>query len=386
MAAGWWHAARRMRRSIFTEAHEAFRLEAAAFVTSRVVPNLDAWAAAGGFTRSLFTDAGDAGLTCLDGPADVGGRGLDDFRFNQLLCEALHHGGEAGAAWALVTHSDICAPYLYALATPEQRQRWLPGVCTGRQILAIAMSEPSTGSDLAAITTTAIRRGDHYVVNGSKTFISNGVSADLVIVAVKTDPSQRHRGMSLLVVEAGMAGYSVGRALDKVGLRTQDTAELHFADVEVPVENLLGGEGEGFYLLMRNLPRERLIMAVAGLALGRAAFDRTVATLRGGGGGQALRFRVAELASALEVTETYLDQCVLAVNAGTLSAADAAAAKWWATEVGKRVTESCFQLVADPARRDLVCFANDARVQTIYGGTNEIMKGIVAGEIVGKGS
>lgn len=371
---------RRVRRAIFTADHDRFRAEARAFVASHVEPHLASWVVAGGFERSLFNEAGAAGLLCLDAPAAFGARGLADFRYNQLLCEELHHAGEAGAAWALVTHSDICAPYLWSLGTPEQQARWLPGVCDGRSILAIAMSEPSTGSDLAAITTTAIRRAHHYVVNGSKTFISNGVSADLVIVAVKTDPSQRHKGMSLLVVERGMAGYSVGRALDKIGLRTQDTAELRFDDAEVPVDNLLGGEGEGFYLLMRNLPRERLIMAVAGLALGRAAFDRTVEALRGsGGGGQALRFRMAELSSALTVTETYLDQCVLAVNAGSLSAADAAAAKWWATEVGKRVADACVQLVADPARTDLARFANDARVQTIYGGTNEIMK-----EIVGK--
>ena len=359
-----------------TADESAFRDRARAFVADRVVPNLDAWTARGGFGRELFHDASTAGLLCLDGPPAFGGGGGVDFRRNAVLCDELHRAGDAGAAWALVTHAEICAPYLWSIGTPEQQERWLGDVCTGRSILAIAMSEPATGSDLASIGTTAERIGDRYVLHGAKTFISNGVSADLVIVAVRTDRTERHRGLSLLVVERDTPGFGVGRALRKVGLRTQDTAELHFDGAEVPVGNLLGAEGEGFYLLMRNLPRERLVMAVAGLSLAQACFDRTVARI-GRPVGQHARFRFAEMHTALQVGWTYLDRCVAAVDAGGFDAADAAAAKWWATDVGQRITEGCFDLLGDPTAADIGRFVDDARVQPIYGGTNEIMKEIV---------
>jgi len=360
-----------------TAAEAAFRSRARTFVEEQVVPNLDAWTARGGFTRSMFLDAAAAGLLCLDGPESFGGGGGGvGFRRNAVLCDELHRAGDAGAAWALVTHAEICAPYLWSLGTAEQQDRWLADVCTGRSVLAIAMSEPGTGSDLASITTTAERRGDRYVVRGTKTFISNGVSADLVIVAVRTDPTERHRGVSLLVVERDTPGFGVGRALHKVGLRTQDTAELFFDGAEVPAANLLGAEGEGFYLLMRNLPRERLVMAVAGLSLAQACLDRTLERIPRPVG-QHARFRLVEAATALQVGWTYLERCVAAVDAGTFDGADAAAAKWWATDIGCQVTETCFQLLGDPAATDVARFVDDARVQPIYGGTNEIMKEIV---------
>lgn len=354
----------------------AFRTRARSFVTDRIVPNLPAWTAAGGFGRELFHDAAAAGLLCLDGPAAYGGGGGADFRQNAVLCDELHRAGDAGAAWALVTHAEICAPYLWSIGTAEQQERWLGDVCSGRSVLAIAMSEPATGSDLASIGTTAERVGDRYVLHGAKTFISNGVSADLVIVAVRTDRTERHRGLSLLVVERDTPGFGVGRALRKVGLRTQDTAELHFDGAEVPVGNLLGAEGDGFYLLMRNLPRERLVMAVAGLSLAQACFERTLERLERPAG-QHARFRLAEMHTALQVGWTYLDRCVAAVEAGGFDAADAAGAKWWSTDVGQRVTEGCFQLLGDPAASDIGRFVDDARVQPIYGGTNEIMKEII---------
>jgi alkylation response protein AidB-like acyl-CoA dehydrogenase len=291
----------------------------------------------------------------------------------------------AGLGWTL--HNDICLPYFLSLCTDEQQSRWLPGICSGELVTAVAMTEPGIGSDLASMTTTARRDGDVYVLNGSKTFITNGINADLVVTAVKTDPSERHRGMSLVVVERGMEGFERGRNLDKIGMHAQDTAELFFTDVRVPVANRLGDEGAGFGYLVTNLPQERLSIAATGVAAARAAFDQTLAYVKERhafgqpvGSFQNSRFRMAEMATEIEIAQTFVDRCVLALNAGELSAEEAAMAKWWCTELQGRVADACVQLHGGygymteyPVAR---AFA-DARITRIYGGTTEIMKEII---------
>jgi alkylation response protein AidB-like acyl-CoA dehydrogenase len=290
----------------------------------------------------------------------------------------------------LTLHTDICQPYFLDLTTDEQKQRWLPGIASGELITAVAMTEPGTGSDLAGIAATAVRDGDHYVVNGSKTFITNGINADLVITAVKTDPSQRHSGMSLVVVEAGTPGFERGRNLEKLGLHGQDTAELFFTDVQLPIANLLGEEGQGFLQLVHNLPQERLSIAATGVAAARAALGWTLdyAKTRTAfgqpvGSFQNSRFVLAEMATEVEVAQAYVDKCVVALDEGTLTAEEAAMAKWWCTELQKRVVDRGVQLhggygymLEYPIARAYA----DARITTIYGGTTEIMK-----EIIGRG-
>jgi alkylation response protein AidB-like acyl-CoA dehydrogenase len=293
------------------------------------------------------------------------------------------------AGLGLTLHNDICLPYFLRYCTEEQRQRWLPGIASGELITAVAMTEPGIGSDLASMATTARRDGDQYVVNGSKTFITNGINADLVITAVKTDPSQRHRGMSLLVVERGMPGFERGRNLDKIGMHAQDTAELFFSDVAVPASNLLGEEGAGFLELVTNLPQERLSIAVTGTAAAAQALEWTVAYCKERrafgqpiGSFQNTRFAIAEMHTEVDIARTFLDRCVLALNAGELSAEEAAMAKWWCTELQKRVIDRCVQLHGGYGYMREYPIARayaDARVTTIYGGTTEIMK-----EIIGK--
>jgi alkylation response protein AidB-like acyl-CoA dehydrogenase len=337
--------------------------------------------------RELFLAAGGSGLLAFGAPESYGGGGVDDFRYNMILSEELQRAGVAGAALALTLHNDICLPYFLSLATDEQKARWLPGICSGELITAVAMSESGMGSDLASMRTSALRHGEVYELSGSKTFITNGINADLVIVAAKTDPTLRHQGISLLVVERGMPGFERGRNLDKIGLHSQDTAELFFADVAVPATNLLGEEGRGFLHLVQNLAAERLSMAVSGQAAARQALEWTLAYCAEReafgqpiGSFQHNRFALAEMATEIEVTQTFVDRCVLELNAGNLSAEDAAMAKWWATELQKRTVDRCLQLHGGygymteyPIARAYV----DARVQTIYGGTTEIMKEII---------
>ena len=291
------------------------------------------------------------------------------------------------AATGIGLHNDVCLPYFLHAATEEQKARWLPGICAGTSITAIAMTEPGIGSDLAGMATTAIRDGDHYVVNGSKTFITNGIHADLVVTAVKTDPGQRHKGMSLLVLERGMEGFERGRNLDKIGMHAQDTAELFFTDVQVPVENLLGEEGQGFTWLVRNLPQERLNIAMAAVAAARAAFGWTLEYCKERtafgqpiGSFQNSRFRLAEMATEIEIGQTFVDRCVMALNAGELTAEEAAMAKWWATDLQGRVVDAGVQLHGGYGYMEEYPIARafaDARVTRIYGGTNEIMKEII---------
>jgi alkylation response protein AidB-like acyl-CoA dehydrogenase len=382
-----------VRRAIFDNDHELFRTSFRSFVEAEVAPHHLQWSHDGIVPRELFVEAGKHGFLAMAAPERHGGGGVEDFRYNVIISEELQRAGSGGAGLGITLHNDITLPYLLKLGSDEQKQRWLPGICSGETITAIAMTEPGMGSDLAGMGTSAIRDGDHFVVNGSKTFITNGINADLVIVAVKTDPAQRHAGMSLLVVERGMAGFERGRNLDKIGLHSQDTAELFFNDVHVPVANLLGEEGKGFAHLVDNLPQERLSIAVAGIAAARAALDWTIAyTTERKAFGQPIaafqnsRFVLAELATEVEIGQVFVDRCVEALNAGELTAEEAAMAKWWCTELQNKVADRCLQLHGGygymteyPIAR---AFA-DARVTTIYGGTTEIMKGLIAKKLLG---
>ena len=376
-----------MRRRLFEAEHEAFRGSVRTFLTKEVTPHMEAWDAEGIVPRQLFTTAGAAGFLGMAIPVEFGGGGVADFRFNAVLGEEIMRAGVAGAGLGLSLHNDICLPYFLDLTTEEQQRRWLPGIASGELITAVAMTEPGMGSDLAGMATTARRQSDHYLVNGSKTFITNGINADLVITAVKTDAAQRHQGISLLVVERGMAGFERGRKLVKLGQHAQDTAELFFRDVRVPIDNLLGTQGRGFAHLVDRLPQERLSMAVSAVAAARAALDLTLAYVKERkafgqpiGSFQNTRFRLAEMATEIDIAQAYTDGCVEALNAGELTVADAAKAKWWCTELQGRVVDGCLQLhggygymLEYPIAR---AFA-DARVTRIYGGTTEIMKEVV---------
>jgi alkylation response protein AidB-like acyl-CoA dehydrogenase len=376
-----------MRRTQFTEEHDLFRESFRTFVQREIAPHDLEWNHAGVVPRDLFAKAGAAGFIGMAVPEALGGGGVDDFRYSQVIGEELQYAGVAAAGLGLTLHTDICLPYFLSLATDEQRDRWLPGIASGELITAIAMTEPGIGSDLASMSTTAIRDGDNYVVNGAKTFITNGINADLVITAVKTDPAQKHAGMSLVVVERGMDGFERGRNLDKVGLHAQDTAELFFTDVSVPVANVLGVEGKGFAHLVDNLPQERLSIAVSGVAAAEAAFRWTLDYVkqRTAFGSpvasfQNTQFELAEMRTEIDVTQSFVDRCVEALNEGDLTVEEAAEAKWWCTELQKRTVDRCVQLhggygymLEYPIARAYL----DARVTTIYGGTTEIMKSII---------
>ena len=382
-----------MRRTLYDDDHEAFRASVRTFVEKEITPHVDTWAAAGMVPRELFTAAGRQGFLGMDVPEEYGGGGVADFRFNAVLAEELLRVPDSGAGLGLSLHNDICVPYFLAYCTDEQKRRWLPGIVSGELITAIGMTEPSIGSDLASMATTAIRDGDSYVVNGAKTFITNGISADLVITAVKTDPAQRHRGMSLLVLERDMPGFTRGRNLDKLGQHAQDTAELFFSDVRVPVGNLLGPEeGQGFRQLVTNLPQERLSIAVAAVAAARSALDLTLAYVRERrafgqpvGSFQNSRFVLAEIATEVDIAQHYVDDCVRALNAGELTPVDAAKAKWWTTELQGRAVDRCVQLHGGYGYMNEYPIARafaDARVTRIYGGTTEIMKDLIGRDLV----
>jgi alkylation response protein AidB-like acyl-CoA dehydrogenase len=374
-----------MRRTIFDSEHDMFRATARAFLEKECAPRAAEWERAGETGREVWRKAGAAGLLGWEIPEQYGGSGVHDFRYNAVLAEEIVATGSVGLGFAV--NNDIVMPYLLDLTTEEQKRRWLPGLVTGETITAIAMSEPGAGSDLKAITATATLDGDHYVLNGSKTFISNGQLANLVIVVARTDPDAGHRGISLLVVEEGMAGFERGRKLDKIGAKAADTSELFFADVRVPVANVLGEPGRGFYNLMRNLPTERLGIAVHGVARARRAFELTldyaktrVAFGQPIGEFQANRFALAEIKAKLDVMQVYVDRCIEALVAGELTADEAAQAKLWVTETEWEVLDRCLQLHGGYGyvnEYEIARLWRDGRVQRLYGGTSEIMKEIV---------
>jgi alkylation response protein AidB-like acyl-CoA dehydrogenase len=374
-----------MEQHLYEPVHEEFRALCRTFLAREAVPYHAAWEEAGLVDRDVWRKAGASGLLGLDVPEEFGGGGQHDFRFNAVLDEEIISAGATGLGFGL--HNDVVAPYLTELTTDEQRKRWLPGFCSGDIITAIAMSEPGAGSDLAGVRTSAVRDGDEYVLNGQKTFITNGELADLVVVVARTDPDAGAHGLSLLGVERGTPGFERGRRLDKVGLKANDTAELFFDDCRVPVTNLLGAENQGFYHLMANLPRERLGIAVAAVAAAehilavtldyartREAFGRPIGKF------QHNRFLLAELSTEVTIARTFLNHCVGEHNEGRLSVSDAAMAKWWTTELQNKVADRCLQLHGGygymreyPVARAWL----DSRVQTIYGGTTEIMKEII---------
>ncbi|WP_424211017.1 acyl-CoA dehydrogenase family protein [Streptomyces sp. BI20] len=374
-----------MRRRLFDADHEAFRDTVRAFLAKEVLPHYDRWERDGIVSREVWLAAGRQGLLGLAVPEEYGGGGNPDFRYGVVLAEEFTRAGAPGLAIGL--HNDIVGPYLTSLGTPEQKARWLPGFCSGELISAVAMTEPGAGSDLQGIRTSAEDRGDHWLLNGSKTFISNGILADLVIVAARTTPEGGAHGLSLFVVERDTPGFTRGRNLDKIGQKAQDTAELFFQDVRLPKENLLGTENGAFLHLVTNLPQERMAIAVAAIAAAehlveittryvkeREAFGRPLAKL------QHIRFEIAEMATEAAVTRAFLDRCVTDHVAGELDHVHASMAKWWATELQKRVADRCLQLHGGYGYMSEYRVARafvDGRIQTIYGGTTEIMKEII---------
>jgi long-chain-acyl-CoA dehydrogenase len=376
-----------MRRTLYDDTHELFRESFREFVEREMVPNNERWEEERIVDRSFYRRAGQLGFLCMAAPEEYGGAGADDFRFNAIQAEEIARAGVYASGVGLLTHNDLCLPYILTLTNDEQKARWLPGMCSGDLVAAIAMTEPGTGSDLAAIKTSALRDGDHYVVNGSKTFITNGINSELVIVACKTDPDERHSGMTLLVIEAGMEGFERGRSLEKIGQHAQDTTELFFHDVRVPVENLIGEEGGGFGHLVDKLAQERLSITVGAVAHARAAFELTLAYCKQRtafgkpiASFQANRFKFAEMWTELELAQLAADRQVEARNAGELTPVEAAMTKWWTTELNKRVLDTCLQLHGGYGYMEEYPIARawrDGRVMSIYGGTTEIMKEIV---------
>jgi alkylation response protein AidB-like acyl-CoA dehydrogenase len=373
------------RPSIYEQEHEDFRTSVRTFLEKEVVPFHDEWEKDGQVSREVWTKAGEAGLLCFDVKEEYGGAGVKDFRYNTVVAEEMARVGASGPGFPV--HSDIIVPYISALGTDEQKQRWLPGLVSGELISAIAMTEPGAGSDLQGIRTSAVDKGDHYVLNGSKTFISNGILSDLVIVVCRTDPDAGHKGISLLVVERGMTGFERGRNLDKVGMKAQDTAELFFDNVEVPKENLLGEEGSGFISLMMNLGQERIsiaAMAVAAIehvldislayAKERTAFGKPIGSF------QHNRFVLAEMATHAHIARVFINDCILKLNAGEVDPALASMAKWWTTELQKQVVDAGVQLHGGYGymmEYPIAKAFTDSRIQTIYGGTTEIQKEII---------
>ncbi|WP_327371415.1 acyl-CoA dehydrogenase family protein [Streptomyces sp. NBC_01217] len=374
-----------MQRQIFSEDHDAFRETVRTFLTKEVLPHYEQWEKDGIVSREVWLAAGRQGLLGLAVPEEYGGGGTPDYRYSAVLSEEFTRAGAPGLALGL--HNDIIGPYLTGLATEEQKRRWLPGFCSGEIVTAIAMTEPGAGSDLQGIRTTAEDKGDHWLLGGSKTFISNGILADLVVVVAKTTPEGGAKGLSLIVVERGTEGFERGRNLDKIGQKSQDTAELFFNDVRVPKENLLGERDGAFIHLMTNLAQERLGIAVAGIAAAehlleittqyvkeREAFGRSLSKL------QHIRFEIAEMATECAVTRTFIDRCIVDHSDGKLDAVHASMAKWWATELQKRVADRCLQLHGGYGYMTEYPVAKaftDGRIQTIYGGTTEIMKEII---------
>lgn len=374
-----------MDRTIFDEEHMMFRDAARSFLMKEIGPNAERWAEQEIVDREAFLKAGEQGLLCMWADEKYGGAGVSDFRYEQILLEENARYGDVG--FFIFLHSRLVGPYIGQLGTEEQKARWLPKCVSGENILAIAMTEPGAGSDVSGIRTRAEDRGDHYLLNGSKTFISNGILADLVIVAAKTDPASSH-GLSLLVVERGMPGFERGRNLKKMGMHSQDTAELFFNNVKVPKENLLGEWNRGFYHLMHFLAEERLLSAVGSLANAEAAFAVTLeyASERQVFGKkvaeyQVNRFKFADMRTEMDVAQAFVDNCVMAHNAGKLTADDAAKAKLYATELEDRVTDQCVQLHGGNGYMDeypISRMYTAARVSRIYAGSSEIMREIIA--------
>jgi acyl-CoA dehydrogenase len=376
-----------MRREIFSDEHELFRAELRRFAEAEIAPKVARWNSDGITDRETWKRCGEAGYLGCNAPVEYGGAGAD-FLYDAIIMEELAR--LRAHALMVSLHSDICMPYLTTYATPEQKEKYLRPAIAGDLLLGIGMTEPGTGSDLANVQTRAIRRGDHYVLNGAKTFISNGQIGDLFIVVAKTDPAAKppHKGISLILVEAGAKGFERGRNLDKIGLKGQDTSELFFRDCAVPVENLLGGEGQGFRMLMEKLQQERLSIAVASMASAQRSFDDTLAYVKERhafgqpiGRFQNTQFKLAELATELEVGQAFVDRLLAAHVRGDDVVSEVSMAKWWTTDLQKRMAAECLQLHGGYGFMSETPISGDycdAAVQSIYAGTNEIMKVIIA--------
>jgi acyl-CoA dehydrogenase len=380
-------AAPAVKRTIFEREHNAYRKSFATFLQREVVPNFPDWEAAGIVPRDLFTKMAEHGFLAMAVPEEYGGEGVEDFRYNAVIAEEASYAMVANAIAGPQLHTDIVLPYILKAGTEEQKQRWLPKIANGESILAIAMTEPGTGSDLAAITTRAERDGDYYVINGAKTFITNGINANQVVVAVVTDPEAGHGGISLIVVDTETPGFSRGRKIAKIGQHASDTAELFFSDCRVPVENLLGEEGTGFFQMMEKLVPERLSLAISSLAGAEQALEITLdyvkqrkAFGRPIGSFQNSRFVLAELQTKVTITRTFVDSLIERQSRNEVTVAEAAMAKWWVTDLLGEVTDKGLQLHGGngytedyPISRAWI----DARLNRIYAGTNEIMKELI---------
>ncbi len=379
-----------MDRTLFSSEHDLFRQSFRQFVDQEIRPNQKAWAERGMVSRDVWKKAGAAGFLCPWLEEEWGGPGAD-FLCSVVIMEELSYGYESGFAMAL--HSDIIVPYLYSYGTDEQKRRWLPGCAAGELITALAMTEPGTGSDLAGLKTNAVRDGDDYVINGAKTFISNGQLCDLVVVAAKTDPDPKraHKGISLFVVEAGRAGFVKGKQLEKMGMASQDTSELFFEDCRIPASNLLGAEGGGFSMMMQKLQQERLCVAIGAQAAAEQVLkDTIVYTKERTAFGQPIskfqntQFKLVECATKVQIGRVFLDQVCAQHVAGKQLVTECSMAKWWTTEMSQEVIDTCLQffggygyMLEYPVARAFM----DARVQRIYAGTNEIMKVIIAKQL-----
>ncbi|QNF93245.1 MULTISPECIES: acyl-CoA dehydrogenase family protein [Janibacter] len=382
-----------MPRNIYDEDHEAFRSSVKEFVDRTLVPRAESMIAEHSIPREVWLEAGKQGFFGLTIPEEFGGAGIDDYRFNAVLAEELAKFNVAVSS-CFGIHADITAPYIVALGTEEQKQRWLPQVATGEKILSIGMTEPNGGSDLAALKSTAVKADDgsgDWIINGSKTFITNGHQCDLAVVAIRTDPSKGPKGISLFVLEKEDEGFTKGKPLDKVGQPESDTSELFFDNVRVPADRLLGPEGMGFISMMQKLPQERLGNAVGCVAhaaqiLGetieytkeRKAFGQPIGSF------QHNKFKIAELVTSIEVAQAYVDDCVAAHAEGKLSAVDAAKAKWWAAETQSKVLDECVQLHGGYGYMNEYRVARawrDARINKIWAGTNEIMKELIGRDL-----
>ncbi|MCP5400306.1 MAG: acyl-CoA dehydrogenase family protein [Sphingomonas sp.] len=373
-----------MKRLTFAAEHEQFRDSVIKFMQAEVAPHVERFLQQGMVDRELYLKAGAQGLLCTWAEEKYGGAGIDDFRFEQIIIEENMRHGDIG--FYINLHNDLVAPYIAKLGTEEQKSRWMPGIVSGEKILAVAMTEPSTGSDLAGMRTRAEDKGDYWLLNGAKTYISNGILSDLVVVAARTDPESRH-GLGLFVVERGMEGFERGRKLDKMGMQAQDTAELFFNDVKVPKANVLGDPSQGFRYLARFLAQERLVAAIGFLATAHTAFDITLDYVKERrafgkpiGAFQNTRFKMATMRAELDMAQTYVDQCVLLLNAGELAAEDASAAKLLTSELEARVMDECVQLHGGAGYMSeyrISRMYRDARISRIFAGTSEIMREII---------
>lgn len=373
-----------MRRNIFEPEHEQFRESARRFFQKEIGPHGERWREQGSVDREAFLKAGEQGFLLMWADPEHGGAGISDFRYEQILIEENTRWGEA--SFFMMLHSRLVAPYIGHLGTPEQKARLLPKCASGESILGIAMTEPGAGSDLAGMKTRAEDRGDHWLLNGSKTYISNGQIGDVFIVAARTDPTRKH-GLSLFIVERGMEGFRRGRNLKKMGLKAQDTSELFFNDVKVPKENVLGEAGKGFQYLTTLLAEERLIASAGSVAAAQTAFELTLEFVKERkafgqpvGTFQNSRFKLADMRAQIDAMQCFVDQCVMEHNAGRLDSVTAAEAKLLTTELEGRVVDECVQLHGGAGYMDEYAVSRlytNARISRIFAGSNEIMREII---------